>query len=219
MASSDICKTELSSLVFEILTDEMEDFTGRSRKRHNSKTGTNLGVHEYTEMHFVLILTLAYIHQSPFAGICDMLALLNFNVASGECFRVVNNPNVTLHFNTETLDIVSNTKGQMSGILIRKVDTGEESVLDAKGLFYAIGHTPNSQLLEGQVDLDDSGYVLVEEGTAKTSVAGVFAAGDVQGRGVIKGQSSCTVGAALASKPPALFLRARHDTVSPPSPS
>ncbi|KAK3003102.1 hypothetical protein RJ639_020221 [Escallonia herrerae] len=125
-------------------------------------------------------LTLAYIHQSPFAGICDMLALLNFNVASGECFRVVNNPNVTLHFNTETVDIVSNTKGQMSGILIRKVDTGEESVLDAKGLFYGIGHSPNSQLLEGQVDLDDSGYVLVEEGTAKTSVEGVFAAGDVQ---------------------------------------
>ncbi|KAK2975146.1 hypothetical protein RJ640_010826 [Escallonia rubra] len=101
-------------------------------------------------------------------------------VASGECFRVVNNPNVTLHFNTETVDIVSNTKGQMSGILIRKIDTGEESVLDAKGLFYGIGHSPNSQLLEGQVDLDDSGYVLVEEGTAKTSVAGVFAAGDVQ---------------------------------------
>ncbi|CAI9099890.1 OLC1v1036775C1 [Oldenlandia corymbosa var. corymbosa] len=94
--------------------------------------------------------------------------------------RVFNNPNVTVHFNTETVDVVSNNKGQMSGILIRKVDTNEESVLEAKGLFYGIGHSPNSKLLEGQIDLDYSGYILVEDGSAKTSVEGVFAAGDVQ---------------------------------------
>ena len=91
-----------------------------------------------------------------------------------------NNPNITVHFNTETVDVVSNTKGQMSGILTRKVDSGEESVLEAKGLFYGIGHSPNSQLLEGQVELDCAGYVVVQEGSAKTSVEGVFAAGDVQ---------------------------------------
>ena len=85
-----------------------------------------------------------------------------------------------MHFNTETADVVSNTKGQMSGILVRKLDTGEKSVLEAKGLFYGIGHSPNSQLLEGQVELDSTGYVLVKEGSAKTSIEGVFAAGDVQ---------------------------------------
>lgn len=85
-----------------------------------------------------------------------------------------------MHFNAETVDVVSNNKGQMSGILIRRTDTQEESVLEAKGLFYGIGHSPNSQLIEGQVDLDSAGYVLVEEGTANTSVEGVFAAGDVQ---------------------------------------
>lgn len=94
--------------------------------------------------------------------------------------RVINNPNITVHFNTETVDVVNNPKGQMSGILIRKADTQEESVLEAKGLFYGIGHSPNSQLLEGQVELDSSGYILVKEGTANTSVEGVFAAGDVQ---------------------------------------
>ncbi|GMN54688.1 hypothetical protein TIFTF001_023815 [Ficus carica] len=94
--------------------------------------------------------------------------------------RVFNNHNITVHFNTETVDVVSNLKSQMSGILVRKVDTGEESVLEAKGLFYGIGHSPNSQLLKGQVELDSSGYVLVEEGSAKTSVEGVFAAGDIQ---------------------------------------
>ncbi|KAF8043949.1 hypothetical protein BT93_A2049 [Corymbia citriodora subsp. variegata] len=94
--------------------------------------------------------------------------------------RVYNNPNITVHFNTEVADVESNSKGQMSGLLLRRVDTGEESVLEAKGLFYGIGHSPNSQLLEGQVELDHSGYVLVEEGSSKTSVKGVFAAGDVQ---------------------------------------
>ncbi|KAK4281897.1 hypothetical protein QN277_013341 [Acacia crassicarpa] len=94
--------------------------------------------------------------------------------------RVYNNPNVTVHFNTEAVDVVSDTKGQMSGILIRKVNTGEESVLEARGLFYGIGHSPNSQLLQGQVELDHSGYIVVDEGTAKTSMEGVFAAGDVQ---------------------------------------
>ncbi|GER57183.1 thioredoxin reductase [Striga asiatica] len=102
------------------------------------------------------------------------------SVDYGECFRVFNNPNVTVHFNTETVDVVSNTKDQMSGVLVRNVDTKEESVLEVKGLFYGIGHSPNSQLLESQVELDAAGYVLVEEGSAKTSVEGVFAAGDVQ---------------------------------------
>ncbi|XP_020600305.1 thioredoxin reductase NTRC [Phalaenopsis equestris] len=94
--------------------------------------------------------------------------------------RVLNSPNITLHFNTEVVDVVSNSKGQMSGVLIKRVDTGEESVLDAKGLFYGIGHSPNSQILEGQVELDRSGYIYVKDGTSKTSVEGVFAAGDVQ---------------------------------------
>lgn len=85
-----------------------------------------------------------------------------------------------MHFNTEAMDVVSNTKGQMSGILLKKIDTGEESVIEVKGLFYGIGHSPNSHLLEGQIELDSSGYVSVKEGSAKTSVEGVFAAGDVQ---------------------------------------
>lgn len=85
-----------------------------------------------------------------------------------------------MHYNTETVDVVSNSKGQMSGVLTKRLDTGVESVLEVKGLFYGIGHSPNSQLLEGQVKLDDTGYILVEEGTAKTSTEGVFVAGDVQ---------------------------------------
>lgn len=94
--------------------------------------------------------------------------------------RLFSNPNITVHLNTETMDVVSNDKGQMSGLLLRDRKSGEDRVLNVRGLFYGIGHKPNSRLLEGQVELDEAGYVLVKEGSAETSVPGVFAAGDLQ---------------------------------------
>lgn len=97
----------------------------------------------------------------------------------------MNNPNVTVHFNTETVDIEADDKGQMGGLRLRDIVTGEERSLKVRGLFYGIGHSPNSQLLEGQVELDDASYVVVEPGTANTSVEGVFAAGDLQVRNTI----------------------------------
>jgi thioredoxin reductase (NADPH) len=59
------------------------------------------------------------------------------------------------------------------------VNTGEDRTLDVTGLFIAIGHDPRSELVRGQVDLDDEGYVLVEAPSTRTSVEGVFAAGDL----------------------------------------
>uniref|UniRef100_A0A7I4FG60 thioredoxin-disulfide reductase (NADPH) n=1 Tax=Physcomitrium patens TaxID=3218 RepID=A0A7I4FG60_PHYPA len=94
--------------------------------------------------------------------------------------RVINNPNITVHFNTETVDIEADDKGQMGGLRLRDLVTGEGRSLKVRGLFYGIGHSPNSQLLEGQVELDDASYVVVEPGTTNTSVEGVYAAGDLQ---------------------------------------
>ncbi|KAH9316076.1 hypothetical protein KI387_024703, partial [Taxus chinensis] len=93
---------------------------------------------------------------------------------------IYNSPNVTVHFNTEVVDVISNEKGQMSSLLLKNANTGEQRTLDVRGLFYGIGHTPNNQLLQGQVELDAAGYVLVKSGGANTSVEGVFAAGDLQ---------------------------------------
>ena len=66
----------------------------------------------------------------------------------------------------------------VTGVRIADVNTGEKRDLDVEALFVAIGHQPNTQLFEGQVDLDDSGYVKVEAGTTRTTVEGVFACGD-----------------------------------------
>lgn len=71
-------------------------------------------------------------------------------------------------------------QGLLSGVRVRDVNTGAEQVLEAAGLFYAIGHVPNTAFLQGQLPTDESGYLLTKPGTTETTIPGVFAAGDVQ---------------------------------------
>ena len=68
----------------------------------------------------------------------------------------------------------------VTGIRVKNVNTGEASELAVDGVFIAIGHTPNSEIFKGQLDMDENGYILTEPGTTRTSVDGVFATGDVQ---------------------------------------
>ena len=80
------------------------------------------------------------------------------------------------------LDEVVGTKDPpgVTGIRVKNVNTGEVSELAVDGVFIAIGHTPNSEIFEGQLGMDENGYILTEPGTTRTSVDGVFATGDVQ---------------------------------------
>jgi thioredoxin reductase (NADPH) len=93
--------------------------------------------------------------------------------------RVLNNPNITVHWNTEPLDVFGEND-RMTGVKLRDTKTGEERNLHVKGLFYAIGHTPNTSLFKGQLELDEVGYLVTKPGSVETSVEGVYAAGDVQ---------------------------------------
>jgi thioredoxin reductase (NADPH) len=93
--------------------------------------------------------------------------------------RVINNPKITVHWNTEATEVYG-TKGRMEGIKICNNKTSEASELPVSGLFYAVGHTPNTSLFKGQLELDSIGYLVVKPGTVETSVAGVYGAGDVQ---------------------------------------
>ncbi len=92
--------------------------------------------------------------------------------------RAFANEKIEFKWNSVITDIEGDTK--VSGLRLRDTVTGEESELDATGLFVAIGHEPNSSLLKGQVELEDNGYVRTFDGTTRTSVDGVFACGDVQ---------------------------------------
>lgn len=93
--------------------------------------------------------------------------------------RVLKNPKITVHWNSQPVDVFG-TDGRLEGIKIRDTKTGEEKEIPVRGVFYAIGHTPNTALFQGQLELDAVGYVVVKPGTVETSVEGVYAAGDVQ---------------------------------------
>lgn len=93
--------------------------------------------------------------------------------------RVLSNPKVTVHWHTESVDVVGENN-LMTGVKVRNSQTKAETIIPAKGLFYAIGHKPNTDLFQGQLELDEVGYILTHHDSVATSVAGVFACGDVQ---------------------------------------
>ncbi len=92
--------------------------------------------------------------------------------------RVRNNPKIQIMFNTLPTEILGDKS--VMGLKIKNTLNHAESTLDIGGLFYAIGHTPNTAFLNGQLELDEAGYLKTKAGTTQTSVEGVFAAGDVQ---------------------------------------
>jgi thioredoxin reductase (NADPH) len=94
--------------------------------------------------------------------------------------RALKNPKIEFIWNSAVEDVMDPAKGKVTGVRLRNVQTGERSERAVDGLFIAIGHEPNTRILQGQVDLLPNGYVKVVPGTTQTSVPGVFAAGDVQ---------------------------------------
>jgi thioredoxin reductase (NADPH) len=94
--------------------------------------------------------------------------------------RVMNTKNIELLWNTETAEILGDQT--VNGVRVRNVITREERTLDVTGFFVAIGHTPNTEIFQGQIDMDENGYIKTIPGSTRTNVEGVFAAGDVQDR-------------------------------------
>lgn len=92
--------------------------------------------------------------------------------------RVLQTPNIEVLYNHETVEILGDTG--VTGARVRNVNTGEERELPVKGFFVAIGHQPNTQIFNGWLDMDESGYILTKPGTTQTNVPGVFASGDAQ---------------------------------------
>ena len=89
------------------------------------------------------------------------------------------NPKIEFAWNSDVEDILDVTKGVVTAIVLRDRVTGQRTELPVEGVFVAIGHTPNTGLFKGQLELDANGYIVTHNGT-RTSIAGVFAAGDVQ---------------------------------------
>jgi thioredoxin reductase (NADPH) len=92
--------------------------------------------------------------------------------------RVMKTPNIEIIWDSVPVEVVG--EKTVNGTILRNVKTSEESRLDIEGFFVAIGHTPNSELFKGQLELDANGYLITKPGTTQTKVPGVFAAGDIQ---------------------------------------
>lgn len=93
--------------------------------------------------------------------------------------RAKENPKITWSLNATPLEVVKTDEG-VKGLKVKDTDTGEERIIEAQGIFIAIGHKPNTGFLEGQLKTDGLGYLIVQPGTTRTNIPGVFACGDVQ---------------------------------------
>jgi thioredoxin reductase (NADPH) len=93
--------------------------------------------------------------------------------------RVRANPKIDIIWNSEVVDVLEASVDKVTGLRLRDVRDGSERTLEVDGLFVAIGHQPNTQFLQGQLETDRVGYIKVQHPSSRTNVPGVFAAGDV----------------------------------------
>jgi thioredoxin reductase (NADPH) len=92
--------------------------------------------------------------------------------------RAFANPKIAWQWNQEVSEVLGDKKVGVTGVKTRDMVSGEERTLLMNGLFVAIGHQPNTHLFQGQLEMDEVGYIKVQPGTTRTSVPGVFASGD-----------------------------------------
>ena len=118
------------------------------------------------------------------SGLCAKVTVVHrrgeFRASKAMQTRVLENPKIEVAWWSEISEVHDPAKGEVTGVTLRDTRTGETRPLAVTGVFVAIGHTPNTDLFAGQLALHDNGYIKAEPGSARTSVPGVFAAGDVQ---------------------------------------
>jgi thioredoxin reductase (NADPH) len=93
--------------------------------------------------------------------------------------RAFKNPKIEFRWNAQVVEVLGDRESGVRALKLRDTESGEESELAVQGMFVAIGHEPNTQLFRGKLPMNDVGYLVVEEPSTRTGVAGVFAAGDV----------------------------------------
>jgi len=93
--------------------------------------------------------------------------------------KVINTKNIELVLEYVVDEILGDETG-VNSIRIKSTTTNETKLINVTGVFIAIGHKPNTEIFKGQIEMDETGYIITKPGTTKTSIEGVFAAGDAQ---------------------------------------
>jgi thioredoxin reductase (NADPH) len=118
------------------------------------------------------------------SGLCSSVTLVHrresFRASKAMQDRVLKNPKIKPVYDSVVDEVLDVSKGEVTGARLKNLKTKETRVVAATGLFVAIGHTPNTDLFAGQLELHPNGYIKTKPGTTSTSVPGVFASGDVQ---------------------------------------
>ncbi|MBP3942781.1 thioredoxin-disulfide reductase [Sphingobacteriaceae bacterium WQ 2009] len=117
------------------------------------------------------------------AKLCSKVHMLvrrdEFRASKAMVNRVLNTPNIEIHYNSEAQEILGD--GQVvTGVRVVNNQTQETQDLDVTGFFVAIGHKPNTELFQGILDMEESGYLITKADSTQTNIPGVFACGDVQ---------------------------------------
>lgn len=119
---------------------------------------------------------------SYLAGICTEVHLLvrsnTMRASKIMQERVLSNPKIKVHWNTETLEVLGEEK--VHSIRVKNRESGEESTIPVKAFFVAIGHKPNTDIFKGFLNMNETGYIITEGKSTYTNVPGVFASGDAQ---------------------------------------
>jgi thioredoxin reductase (NADPH) len=123
--------------------------------------------------------------------------------------RVFSNPRIQPVWDSVVIEVLDVSQGKVTGVRLKNVKTGAESVVPCAGVFVAIGHVPNTQLFKGLLDLDEDGYI-IPKGGAATNIPGVFVAGDCADR--VYRQAITAAGSGCAAAIDAeRYLAARHE--------
>lgn len=119
---------------------------------------------------------------SYLAKLCKKVYMIvrkdHFRASKAMQHRVENTPNIEILYNTETEEILGDA--MVSGMRVVNNQTGVRREIPIEGFFVAIGHTPNTKIFEGQLELDEQGYIKTTPGSSRTNIEGVFASGDAQ---------------------------------------
>jgi len=94
--------------------------------------------------------------------------------------RALKNPKIQFILNTVVEEVIGTKETGVAGLRLRNVKTRDLSELKIDGIFIAIGHNPNTDIFQGQIDLDEKGYIKTQPDSTRTNIPGVFACGDVQ---------------------------------------
>jgi len=127
--------------------------------------------------------------------------------------RARDNEKVSWSLNRTPLEVVGGDIG-LKGLRVLNNETGEEELLEADGVFVAIGHTPNTGFLGGQITTDEQGYIIVKPGTTETNIPGVFACGDVQDKIYRQAITAAGSGCMAALDAERYLESLAHDTVN-----